>query len=131
MLPTPVWLRVSAALSALLLLALHQWSRRKQPQLVLDDHGYSVEVAGVSRFSVPWSAVTRVLHDPSEQALYLDCGDPGRNLLLPPRAGFAFTFSQRDALYARLLQHIGDRAEIVARLDQPPPPPPPALTADR
>ena len=116
------WLRVSALSAALLLLGLHVLSRRRRPLLVLDESGYAVEVAGVRRFFVPWTAVTRVLHDPSEQALYLDCGDPGRNLLLPPVAGFAFTFEHRDDLYRRLLSQVGDRAQLVDRLDQPPPP---------
>ena len=115
----PLWLRVSAAAAAVLLLGLQAWARQRRPVLVLDDAGYAVEVAGVQRFFVPWTAVTRVLHDPSEQALYLDCGEPGHNLLLPPRAGFAFTFTDRQDLYQRLLTQVGERAQLVTRLDQP------------
>lgn len=130
LLGTGTVLRAGAVLAGALLVGLHLLSRRRRPILVIDDRGYAVEVAGQQRFFVPWTAVTRALHDPSEQALYLDCGDPARNLLLPPLAGFAFSFEHRDALYERLLSHIGDRIEVVPRLDAhlppaPPPPPPP------
>lgn len=119
-----LWLRLSAAAAAVLLVGLQAWARRRRPVLVLDDSGYAVEVAGSRRFFVPWTAVTRVLHDPSEQALYLDCGEPGHNLLLPPRAGFAFTFTDRQDLYQRLLSQVGERAQLVERLDQPSTTPP-------
>ncbi len=111
------WLRLSALVAAGVLIGLSALSLRYRPTLVVDDEGYAVESAGRRRFSVAWSAVQHVRHDPAEQALYIDCGVPAHNLLLPPQAGYAFGFEQRDVLYQRLLSYVGERAEIVARLD--------------
>ena len=111
------WLRLSAIVAAIALVGLSALSRRYRPTLVVDDEGYAVESAGRRRFSVAWSAVQHVRHDPAEQALYIDCGVPAHNLLLPPQAGYAFGFEGRDVLYQRLLSYVGERAEIVARLD--------------
>lgn len=112
------WLRL-AGLGAALAFGLAAVALRgRRPQLWVDDDGYAVLVAGQPRFRVAWTQVTRVLHDPSERALYLDCGDPAHNLLLPPITGFAFTFERRDDLYRRLLTHVGDRAEVVDRFDR-------------
>ena len=121
---TGTFLRLGAVLAGTLLIGLHLVARRRRPILVVDDRGYAVEVAGQQRFFVPWTAVTRALHDPTEHALYLDCGDAAHNLLLPPLAGFAFSFENREALYERLLSHVSDRIEVVPRLDASPPPSP-------
>lgn len=118
-LATPRWLRLSALLFAAALGGLAVLWRRYRPVLILDSQGYAVESAGRRRFEVAWSAVRGVRHDPAERALYIDCGEPAHNLFLPPQSGYAFDFERRDALYALLLQQVGDRAEIVARLDLP------------
>lgn len=112
------WARLAGAGAALLLLAAQFLLRARRPVLVIDAGGYRVEVAGRARFSVRWEEVQRVLRDDSEQAMYIDCGDRRRNLLLPPRAGFAFTFTQRERLYSLLNALVGGRAQDVPRFDR-------------
>ena len=97
---------------------------RRRPVLILDDAGYRVQVGSRERFRVRWDEVHRVLRDRSEGAVYLDCGDGKRNLLVPPAAGFAFTFSDRVGLVERILTRVGDKVQDVERLDKLPAPAP-------
>lgn len=120
---TQPWLRLTAVVFTAFLLGFAALWPRYRPTLVIDATGYAVEAGGRLRFSVPWSKVRHVRHDPSERALYLDCGEPAHNLLLPPLSGYAFSFEHRDALYQLLLSHVGEGAEVVARLDVTPPSP--------
>lgn len=112
------WARLAGAGAALLILGAQFILRARRPTLVIDAGGYRVEVGGRARFSVRWEEVQRVLRDAAEEAMYIDCGDPRRNLLLPPRAGFAFTFTQRERLYALLNSLVGGRAQDVPRFDR-------------
>jgi hypothetical protein len=120
--PSVLW-RVLCGAVALALLLLTWVVGRRRPVLILDDSGYRVEVGGRERFRVRWDEVQRVLRDRSEAALYLDCGDGKRNLLVPPAAGFAFTFSDRLGLVERILGRVGDKVQDVERLDKLPAPP--------
>lgn len=118
------WVRWSSVAVLALLLGAELWLRGGRPVLVVSAAGYRVEARGVVRFAVPFSQVKKALHDESEQALYLDCGERKHNLLLPPRAGFSFTFSDRDRLYERLLSALRTYSvpiEVVARLELPRP----------
>ena len=119
--PSLGW-RVVGGGVALALLLLTWAVGRRRPVLILDGAGYRVEVAGRERLRVAWTEVRRVLCDRSEAALYLDCGDGKRNLLVPPAAGFAFTFSDRQRLSERILAIVGDKVEYVERLDKLPGP---------
>lgn len=114
---------------ALALLILTWAVGRQRPVLLLSDTGYRVEVAGRERFRVAWNEVHRVLRDRGEAALYLDCGDGKRNLLVPPATGFAFTFTSRALLVERILSHVGDRVQDVDRFDKLPQNTAPALPA--
>lgn len=122
------WARGAGALAALLLILSQLILRARRPVLLVDESGYRVEVSGRIRFSVAWTEVRRVLRDPAEEAMYLDCGDRARNLLLPPRAGFAFTFTDRERLYLLLNSRVGRQAQDVPRFDRslPAAPPPPS-----
>lgn len=117
--PSLGW-RVLCGAVALALLLLTWALGRRRPVLIVDAAGYRVEVAGRERLRVAWTEVRRVLCDRSEAALYLDCGDGKRNLLVPPAAGFAFTFSDRERLAQRILLLVGDKVEYVERLDKLP-----------
>ena len=114
---TVTWMRVSSAAFAVVLVLLERATARRRPVLVLSADGYRVEAGGKTRFFVPWSSVQRVLCDASEQALYAECGDRAKNLLLPPVNGFAFTFENRAALYQAVRRAVPDRIQEVARLD--------------
>src|SRR5207248_7741790 len=93
----------------------------RRPVLVVDDEGYSVEVRGRRTLRVLFSEVQRVRAVPAELAMYLDCGDPARNLLLPTRHGFGFRFARQAALYVLLARHLQDRIEIADKLVPDPP----------
>jgi len=114
---TAWWARAGCAVFALVALALALWQWRARPQLVLDERGYAVEEHGREKLRVAWSEVVKVLADADEHALYVDCGDRARNLLVPPRRGFGFRFERADVLYARVLAAVPDRVELVKRLD--------------
>ena len=113
----PVWARLGMAAVTLLVLGMTLALRLRRPQLVLTADGYRVEVRGRPRFAVAWSEVRKVLVDRSEGALYVDCGDRARNLLLPPRRGYAFTFSRREDLFQAVLRAVPDRLEEVKTLE--------------
>jgi hypothetical protein len=90
---------------------------RLQPVLILDDEGYAIQQGGKILFRVAWSEVKKVRADAKEQALYIDCGDPARNLLVPPARGYGFRFADAPRIYARVLSAVGDRVVQVERLD--------------
>lgn len=114
-------LRLWSALAAGALLLLSLLLLRRRPVLVLGADGYRVEVRGKVRFAVAFSEVRRVLCDAGERALYVDCGEPGRNLLLPPARGYAFTFARRERLYRALTAGpLSDRLVPVANLERGP-----------
>jgi uncharacterized membrane protein len=101
---------------AAVIAALAIAARVRRPELVVDDEGYRVEQVGRVKLSVTWSEVIRVKAVPAEQAMYVDCGDPARNLLLPPRRGWGFRFAQQAALYVQLAGHLKEKIEVVESL---------------
>jgi hypothetical protein len=94
------------------------WQRRTRPELLVDASGYAVREHGREKLRVAWSEVTRVRADAAEMACYVDCGDPARNLLVPPAHGWGFRFDRSDLLYARILDAVpSEKIELVPRLD--------------
>jgi hypothetical protein len=98
--------RLVAAWFAFLGVAAWLWQRRQRPVLLLDDQGWAIEQRGREKVRVSWSDVKAVRVERREHALYVDCGDPGRNLLVPPRRGFGFRFDAQEALCARVLASV-------------------------
>jgi hypothetical protein len=118
--------RAGAIAIALAIAAAALWQQRTRPVLVLDDDGYAIEQRGRETLRVAWREVKRVRADEGELALYVDVGEPGRNLLVPPARGYGFRFAGAAALFARVLASVpAERVERVERLDAPPPAPPP------
>jgi hypothetical protein len=103
------WMRMVALGAAAATAAAAVFVRLRRPVVVLDDRGYAVTEGGREKLRVEWSEVKEVRVDPTEHAAYVDCGDPKRNLLVPPRRGYAFTFSQSDRLYQRITESVPDR----------------------
>jgi hypothetical protein len=118
-----MWLRLFCGGFGVLTLGLWLVLRRAQPCVVIDDQGYAVEEFGKEKLRVAWSDVVKVRADPSEHALYVDCGDPAKNLLVPPRRGYGFRFPKAQELYARIVDKVPDKVELVERLDAQPPKP--------
>jgi hypothetical protein len=98
--------RLVACWFALLGVAAWLWQRRQRPVLLLDDDGWAIEQRGREKLRVHWSEVQKVRLDRGEHALYVDCGEVGRNLLVPPRRGFGFRFADQEALCARVLASV-------------------------
>jgi hypothetical protein len=95
-----------------------QWARPRF--VVADDDGYAVVVQRAERFRVRWTEVQKVRHEPKEPAVYVDCGEPARNLLVPPRRGFGFHVTDAATLCARVLASVpADKVETVERLEKP------------
>ena len=117
------WVRVACGGFALLAAGLGFWQHRARPSVVIDGEGYAVEEYGKEKLRVAWREVVRVRADAAEHACYVDCGDATRNLLVPPRRGYGFHFERARELYARILDAVPDKVELVPRLDAPPPPP--------
>jgi hypothetical protein len=114
-----LWARVVCVAVALLSLAAAWLQARARPALVLDDEGYAVEEHGREKLRVRWSEVVQVRVDAAEHALYIDVGDPSRNLLVPPRRGYGFRFEQAEELMQRVLARVPpEKVEAVARLDE-------------
>jgi hypothetical protein len=109
--------RIAGLALAFVLAFIALLQARLQPVLVLDDEGYSIEQGGKLRFTVSWREVKAVRAEPRERALYIDCGDPARNLLVPPARGYGFRFADTQVLYQRVLAAVGDRVQQVERLD--------------
>jgi hypothetical protein len=111
-------LKVVSTLFAVAGAAVAVWQQRTRPEVVVDGEGYAVLERGREKLRVGWSEVNKVRADASEKACYVDCGDPARNLLVPPRRGWGFRFQRSDELYARILDAVpGDKIELVPRLD--------------
>ncbi len=116
--------RVGAAIAAGLVAAGWIWTQLSARTLVLDDDGYAIEAWGRERLRVHWREVERVRHEPKESALYVDCGDKARNLLVPPARGWGFRFADAAGLCARVLASVpAGRVVEVERLDAALPPP--------
>ena len=121
----PLWVRLLCATFAVLTAGMAVWQKRAAPALILDESGYAVEEHGREKLRVAWSEVKQVRADEAERALYVDCGDPTRNLLLPPRRGYGFRFERAERAYAAILAAVpGDKVLRVARLDNQQLPPP-------
>ncbi len=98
--------------------ALAWWQARARTAVIVDERGYAVEERGQEKLRVAWSEVVRVRADGAERALYVDCGEPARNLLVPPRRGYGFRFERSEALYAQILDAVApEKIELVTRLD--------------
>jgi hypothetical protein len=114
------WARAVCVGVALLALAAVWLQARARPALILDESGYAVEERGREKLRVPWSEVRNVRADGKEHALYVDVGDPARNLLVPPRRGFGFRFERAEELFASVLRRVpAEKVEAVAQLDVP------------
>jgi hypothetical protein len=115
-------LRWVCGIGAVLIALLWLVGAMRRPELVLEAGGYRVEEGGRERLRVDFTEVRRARAVPAEHAMYVDCGDPRRNLLLPPRRGYGFRFDRQSELYVRLARALGDRVEIVDRLEARPAP---------
>lgn len=112
--------RIVAGFFALLGAVAWMWQERHRPTLVLDDAGYAIEQNGAEKLRVAWSEVQKVRIDRKESAVYVDCGDKGRNLFVPPRRGYGFRFAGAEAVCARVLAAVpADRVVEVERIDVP------------
>jgi hypothetical protein len=115
------WARLGCVAVAGLAAIAAWWQARAKPALIVDERGYAVEEHGREKLRVAWSEVVRVRADRAESALYVDCGDPARNLLVPPRRGFGFRFERAERLYALIVSSVqAERVEAVDRLDPKP-----------
>jgi hypothetical protein len=105
----------------LLLLSLSAWMLWLAPPVLrLDDEGYAIEQRGREKFRVAWSEVQRVRIDRRANAAYLDCGDKARNLFVPPRRGYGFSFADAATVCARVLAAVpAERVSEVERIDVP------------
>ncbi len=86
---------------------------------MVDASGYRVEQGARELLRVGFDEVKRVRAVPAEQSMYVDCGEPARNLLLPPRRGYGFRFARQGDLYVILAKRLEDRLEIVESLAPP------------
>ena len=117
-----VALRIACLVFAAFALVVWLMQTRRRPELVVDGQGYAVFENGREKLRVAWREVRRVRADRAEHALYVDAGDPARNLLVPPKRGFGFHFPRQELLYARVIEHVPESVvEMVARLDAPQP----------
>ncbi len=73
--------------------------RLLRPTLTLSEAGYHVTVRGHRILSVSWSEVQRIQIDVEDESAYVDCGDRARNLVVPPKYGSPFTYTNRARLY--------------------------------
>jgi len=112
-------LRAGCVAFAAFAAAVWAWQASARPELVVDDDGYAVVERGREKLRVPWRDVRRVRADRAEHALYVDTGDPARNLLVPPKRGYGFRFARQELLYARVIERVPEAiVEMVARLDE-------------
>jgi hypothetical protein len=119
------WVRIAFGAMAVSMTVVGLVLGRARPEVVLDDDGYAVQEFGREKLRVAWSDVVKVRSDEKEHALYVDCGDPARNLLVPPRRGYGFRFARQEELYARILARVpAEKIERVERLDPRRAPPP-------
>jgi hypothetical protein len=102
--------------------ALWAMSRVRRPTLAVGETGYRVLERGRERLKVEFSEVKTVRAVPAQEAMYVDCGDPSRNLLLPSRHGYGFRFEKQAELYVLLAKRLDGRIEVVDALVAPDPP---------
>jgi hypothetical protein len=94
------------------------WQERHRPTLVLDDDGYAIEQKGREKLRVKWSEVQKVRVDRRAPAVYVDCGDKARNLFVPPKTGYGFSFANGAAACERVVAAVGaERVVEVERID--------------
>lgn len=109
--------RLASLVLGLLVIAAFLYQRRLAPEVRVGPDGYRVIVAGRERFRVAWADVVRVRAERGEPTVYVETGDPGRNLFVPPR-GYGFRFENADELCRRVLAAVGEsRTEFVDRID--------------
>jgi hypothetical protein len=113
-------LRATCLAFAGLSVAAAVYQARSRPCLLVDEHGYAVVEHRREKLRVAWSEARRILADVEEHALYVDVGDPARNLLVPPARGFGFRFERAPELFARIVAARPDIVKQVARLTGPP-----------
>jgi hypothetical protein len=112
-----LWARLVCAAVAVLALVAAWLQGRSRPALLIDDSGYAVEEHGKEKLRVAWSEVHKVRADAAERALYIDVGDPGRNLLVPPKRGYGFRFDRAEELFQNILTRVPkDKIEAVEKL---------------
>ena len=111
--------RLFCLAGAALVAVLWVLGQRTRPALLVDGEGYRVMERGREKLRVAWREVSSARAVPAEQAMYLDCGDPARNLLLPPRRGFGFRFDRQDQLYVIVARLVAGKLRVVASLDRP------------
>jgi hypothetical protein len=112
--------RLFCAVMSAAIAALWGASRLLARILAVDEQGYRVVRRARVLLSVRWDEVKRARAVPAEQALYLDTGEPARNLLLPTRHGYGFRFARQAELYTRIARALGDRLEVVPTLEPAP-----------
>ncbi len=116
-----LWMRLAFGAMVVGMGAVALVLRRARPEVLIDDQGYAVREFGKEKLRVGWSEVVKVRADEAEKAAYVDCGDPSRNLLVPPARGYGFRFGRADELYARILAAVpASLIERVERLDPQP-----------
>ncbi len=114
-----LWARILCVSVAVLAVVAAWLQSRGAAALVVDDQGYAVEEHGREKLRVAWSEVHKVRVDAAEHALYIDTGDPARNLLVPPERGYGFRFERAEELFRQILTHVPEaKLEAVTRLDQ-------------
>jgi len=91
----------------------------RRPYLSIDSDGYRVVEGTKERLRVRFDEVVRARAVAVEQAMYVDCGDPARNLLLPPRRGYGFRFARQGDLYVILAKALEAKLEMVDSLEPP------------
>jgi hypothetical protein len=111
------WFRVASAVLAATVVVALVVLRRAGAELILDDDGYALREFGREKVRVPWREVVKVRFDAAEQAMYLDCGDPARNLLIPPARGYGYRFERPAELCDEVKKHVpADKIEAVEKL---------------
>jgi hypothetical protein len=107
---------VCGVVAALAILAAWIQGRGK-PALILDERGYAVEENGREKLRVAWGEVQKIRADSAESALYVEIGDPARNLLVPPKRGYGFRFERPEELFRNILLHVPpEKIEFVSKL---------------
>lgn len=112
--------RLFFAIGSLLMVVAWRVAHARRAVLEIHDQLFRVAVRDKSRFAVKWEEITVARAVPDEHAMYVECGEPQRNLLLPER-GYGFQFERQKELYDLLAQILADRLTVVAALSPPDP----------
>jgi len=111
------WFRIASAVLAATVVVALVVLRRAGAELILDDDGYALREFGREKVRVPWAEVQKVRYDAAEQAMYLDCGDPSRNLLIPPSRGYGYRFERPAELCDEVRKRVAaEKIEPVEKL---------------